>query len=352
MKDHIFVQESAEDIRLKMVYRKLLDEESRDIYKARAFYSLLNDKSVLSGIIKKSVTGRTLEQKINEHKDQKLILFGAGVWGNAIISYFNDVDWYACVDNKKSGDKLGSLDIISFEELKRHKDAFVVIAVEFAWREIEKQLLTAGFDEANIFAPGKIVADKQYFDVPGMKFTDEEVFVDIGGLDGATAQSFIKCTENKYKHIHIFEPDKQSLALCRENMRNLLHCTFYPYGVWSKNTELLFIGEGEKAYCAENDNLLPPPHQYQAVRVVALDDVLKGENITFLKIDIEGAEYEALAGAENLIKRCKPKIAIAAYHRRKDIWELPMRLLELNGDYTFYLRVYGLNANETVLYAV
>ena len=95
-----------------------------------------------------------------------------------------------------------------------------------------------------------------------------------------------------------------------------------------------------------------PPHQYQAVRVVALDDVLKGENITFLKIDIEGAGYEALAGAENLIKRCKPKIAIAAYHRRKDIWELPMRLLELNGDYTFYLRVYGLNANETVLYAV
>ena len=351
MKDHIFVQESEEDIRLKRVYRKLLDEESRDIYKARAFYSLVNDKSILGGIIKKSVTGKSLEQKINEHKNQKLILFGAGTWGNAIVNYFGDVDWYACVDNKKSGGKLSNLDIISFEELKKHKDAFVVIAVEFAWREIEKQLLTAGFDEENIFAPGKIVAEKQYFDVSGVNFTDEEVFVDIGGLDGATARGFIKRVGNKYRHIHIFEPDKKSLELCRENMKKSSNCTFYPYGVWSRNTELVFVGGGEKAYCADTDNLYPP-HQYQTVSVVTLDDILKDESITFLKIDIEGAEYEALAGAENLIKRCKPKIAIAVYHRRKDIWELPMRLLELNDDYTFYLRVYGLNANETVLYAV
>ena len=73
---------------------------------------------------------------------------------------------------------------------------------------------------------------------------------------------------------------------------------------------------------------------------------------TFIKMDIEGAEKEAILGAENIIRIQKPKMAVSIYHKREDIWELPKLLLEMNPEYRFYLRHYSFRDAETVLYAV
>ena len=69
-------------------------------------------------------------------------------------------------------------------------------------------------------------------------------------------------------------------------------------------------------------------------------------------MDIEGAELAALKGGEKIIRSCKPKLAIAVYHKRTDIWDIPKLLLKYNPDYRFYLRVYSFTGNDAILYAI
>ena len=69
-------------------------------------------------------------------------------------------------------------------------------------------------------------------------------------------------------------------------------------------------------------------------------------------MDIEGAEYKALLGAEKTIKKYKPKLAICIYHKPEDVWEIPWLIHQFNPNYKFYLRHYSLTSPETVLYAI
>ena len=59
---------------------------------------------------------------------------------------------------------------------------------------------------------------------------------------------------------------------------------------------------------------------------------------TYVKADVEGCEKEMLIGAEKTLKRLKPKLNIAAYHRSCDIFELPLMINELNSAYRIFLR--------------
>lgn len=75
------------------------------------------------------------------------------------------------------------------------------------------------------------------------------------------------------------------------------------------------------------------------------------DNVTFIKMDIEGAEMEALEGAQKTIERCKPKLAISIYHKEDDLWEIPYYILKKYPWYKIYIRHYALTTNETVMYA-
>ena len=83
-----------------------------------------------------------------------------------------------------------------------------------------------------------------------------------------------------------------------------------------------------------------------------LDDLLQGEKVTFIKMDIEGKEYYALMGAKEIIAIQKPRLAISVYHRTDDIIKIPALLLELVPEYKFCIRHYSILSNETILYAL
>ena len=81
-----------------------------------------------------------------------------------------------------------------------------------------------------------------------------------------------------------------------------------------------------------------------------MDEFLQNERVTFIKMDIEGAEYDALKGAEHIIRTQKPRLAISIYHDKNHIVDIPALLLSFREDYRFYIRHYSLLGNETVLY--
>ena len=91
--------------------------------------------------------------------------------------------------------------------------------------------------------------------------------------------------------------------------------------------------------------------QYQ-VDCVAIDEVLIDSLPTFVKMDIEGAEAAALAGSRRVISSGRPLLAVAAYHKQADLWELPHLVRDMVSGYRMYLRPHAGEAFETVLYAV
>lgn len=76
------------------------------------------------------------------------------------------------------------------------------------------------------------------------------------------------------------------------------------------------------------------------------------ELVTLIKMDIEGAEQEALLGAKRIISEYQPKLAICIYHRIEDLWEIPLLIKELNPEYHLYIRNYEDRLDEIVCYAV
>ena len=86
--------------------------------------------------------------------------------------------------------------------------------------------------------------------------------------------------------------------------------------------------------------------------IVRMDDHLRDEPVSFIKMDIEGAEMSALRGAEQLIRRDHPDLAVCVYHSISDLFEIPLYIHSLVPEYRLYLRHHTPVFCETVCYAV
>ena len=87
------------------------------------------------------------------------------------------------------------------------------------------------------------------------------------------------------------------------------------------------------------------------IRVEPLDARLPGP-VTLIKMDLEGWETRALAGARRLIRDNRPKLALAVYHRASDFRNIARFALEIHPDYRVYLRHYTQGWSETVMFFV
>ena len=195
----------------------------------------------------------------------------------------------------------------------------------------------------------------QYFYENYLKLTDNEVYVDCGAYTGDTVIEFCDAVNNKYDKIFAFEVDENNFATMNENIREK-DIILYNYGVWSENKNLDYgIGSSDNEPLAgisiyktekSKNNVI------KAAQVKKLDDILDGERVTFIKMDVEGCEVEALKGAESIIRTQKPKLAICVYHKVSDFWEVPLLIKKFNNDYHFVIRHHSkINCNETVVYA-
>ncbi len=89
------------------------------------------------------------------------------------------------------------------------------------------------------------------------------------------------------------------------------------------------------------------------IEIVSIDEDIS-EKVTLIKMDIEGAEQEALLGCKRHIQEESPKLLISVYHNNEDIWKIPRMVDEMKQDYHFYLRSNGNQEGpaEIVLFAL
>lgn len=197
--------------------------------------------------------------------------------------------------------------------------------------------LTADLDYMNDY---KIKINNQYFE-DFMRYKNE-VFVDAGGYDGDTTKEFTSRYPD-YKKIYLFEPSKKNLLAAKQRLYGLRDIDFRSVGLSDEEGTIFFNADAGSASAVVQDGGEP-------ISVVTLDKELRNEKITFIKMDLEGWEMHALRGAEQIIKKKKPKLAIAVYHAAKDFREIPNYLLSLNPDYKIWLRHYTQGWSETVMY--
>ncbi|GHU84272.1 hypothetical protein AGMMS49941_01460 [Deferribacterales bacterium] len=169
------------------------------------------------------------------------------------------------------------------------------------------------------------------------------VFADCGSYDGTNSIAFMRLNPN-YKKIYAFEPDAHRMKWVKEALSDYSGVEYLAYGCSDMRKRLKFhVGVGGEVSMVRESG-------EQTIECVPLDDVVK-EDKAFIKMDIEGAEMDAILGAKRLFTNGSP-FAISVYHRAGDIWKIPERILGYNPNYKLYLRKYGSKISEVVLFGV
>lgn len=190
-------------------------------------------------------------------------------------------------------------------------------------------------------------AEEEYFDKDVISLSGKEVFVDGGAYAGDTIANFLKVTGGRFEAIHSYEPDARSFAKLKEYSDSLADPRVFIYP--------LALGETKGSVKFSNSGSLGSRISETAkmtTDVIDLDSSLGGFKPTFIKLDVEGWELEALKGAQKIIFLYSPKLAVCIYHKPDDLWKIPLFLKDVFPQHRFFIRHYSYFLYDTVCYAI
>lgn len=196
-----------------------------------------------------------------------------------------------------------------------------------------------------------------YLDEDIITLNNHEIIVDAGGYTGDTLYDFMqyykeKCMEYQYEY-YLFEPS----ASCVEEAQKITNASnihFCNYCLGNTNGEVLLNDfSGDSGFSPINTVTNKKDVAGIAVKMVRLDDYLKDTPVTYIKMDIEGTEEEALLGCERIIKKYAPKLAICLYHKPTDIINIFSLIQGMGVQYRYYIRAQKNSVvTEFILYAI
>ena len=182
----------------------------------------------------------------------------------------------------------------------------------------------------------------QYFDKELIPEIKNISFVDGGGYVGDTATEVIKNYPD-FKKIYLIEPIPENIRIAKRELGHYENIEFLTCGVSNKK-ETLYFNE-EKSFSTIYGK------GTNSVSVDTIDNLIS-EKVDFIKLDIEGAEQDAIDGAKETIKKYKPILAICVYHKAEDWYKIPEKVLEIEAGYDIYLRHYMEGIFESVMYFI
>lgn len=198
-----------------------------------------------------------------------------------------------------------------------------------------------------------------------LRFDEREIYVDGGAFNGDTVEAFIRAVGGRFARVHAFEPSAANNEQIRSRLRRLQdefieslapRVTLHGKGLWDGDAVLRFnpnrtvdeadLGTTAGALAAHLVEAGMLDHVYDdadedavAVKVpVTSIDAATDRTATFIKLEIEGAELQALRGARESIARNRPQMAISIYHKPEDLLTLTDFVLEADRGYTLGFR--------------
>lgn len=162
-----------------------------------------------------------------------------------------------------------------------------------------------------------------------LKLGKHEIFADLGAYRADTVKEFLSHTGGCEK-IYAVEPDRKTFAKLTRELADTDNAVCICAAVGAESKKVTFQTDtGRGAHVSGKG---------EEVDMLTLDEILNGSPVTYIKMDVEGAEADALRGAEKTILKYKPKLRIAAYHRTEDIYDIVNRVFKIRDDYRVYMR--------------
>ena len=293
------------------------------------------------------------------------ILFGEQDELFAATSFFTnclkslDVKFSAIVMKNNQGFQLvkqyfPDINLITENEfLSNYKNENIVL-FSMLWEYDKNYLIKNGIDRNKIF----VLFDwysPHYFPKDIMIPREHEIFLDGGALDMSDTLAFINWSCGKYDSVYAFEPDKHSYKNCKASiLKNVTlqdkRIMLYNKGLFKESTQLKFLnlGTGASKIIVDDNG----DNNITVIDTISIDKFLDGREVSFIKLDIEGAELATLAGAKKTIIKWKPRLAISIYHKPSDIIDIPFFILSLVPQYKLFIRHYSTWCFETVLFCI
>ena len=211
--------------------------------------------------------------------------------------------------------------------------------------------------------------DFQYFppDIPRWKTPLR--FIDCGAYDGDSWRA-IERSKIDVEAITAFEPDEANFQalVVQSQAPYFSQCEIIclPCGVHAETQQLKFTSGLGSASRISADATTPPRKGWRwllfsrgivtrgsnAIQCISLDACISRFRPTLIKMDIEGAEYDALTGASGMIASARPGLAICVYHRADHLWSIPLLADKYLGGARHYLRLHAYHALDLVHYVL
>jgi FkbM family methyltransferase len=211
-------------------------------------------------------------------------------------------------------------------------------------RELFTSILKFRF-ERNYDVLPKPSLDDQYFPVGLPSWPSPMRLIDCGAYDGDTLR-YLAHTKLPLEAIAAFEPDPinySKLVDTAEQLQASETICLFPCGVDSETKQVRFVsGQGSASRASEQGE--------SVIQCVKLDDALVAYRPNLIKMDIEGAEYAALLGAEKMITCHRPGLAISVYHCAEHLWTIPLLAQAWLKGGRHYLRSHAYNGFELIYY--
>jgi FkbM family methyltransferase len=188
--------------------------------------------------------------------------------------------------------------------------------------------------------------EDQYFPSDLPPWGDPLRLVDAGAYTGDTLLAAQR-RGLRIEAVAAFEPDPANFARLGDTLAGLPDTAAFavPCGVLGSTGQVRFTAGAGAGSAISADGSV-------TIQCVSLDESLHGFRPNLIKMDIEGAEPDALLGARRIIASSRPGLAVCVYHAPDHLWSIPLLLREWDLGYRFYLRSHAFQGFDTVLYAV
>ena len=155
-----------------------------------------------------------------------------------------------------------------------------------------------------------------------------EICADLGAYNGDTILQFARLCPH-YRRIYGMEPDFRTFRKLLVNTAHLERTSLWNACCDARPQFVSFSAKGGRNSAVGHGRMLP---------AYPLASLLDGAPVSYIKLDVEGQEANALLGAQKSIAKYKPKLSVSAYHRSEDLFSLPLLVHSIRPDYQIFLR--------------
>lgn len=200
-----------------------------------------------------------------------------------------------------------------------------------------------------VFPQAPVNTQNRYF-IPEIinALQEDEVFLDGGAHHGDVSFRFAKLAQNRFQKIYAVEPDPENVQIFSARLKDTPPTL-------SRSIDLRDVALGKETGNAPFAGGLGYASQFglrggRCVKVKTIDEM--NLPATFIKLHLEGWEYDALLGALKTLHHNRPMLAVTTYHNRDGLWRAYSLLMKKLADYVFLLRLHAWMGTGCVFYAI